>query len=79
MSSPPPEDDSLGQQFSISLTVYSKVKNMTTKGKTTSKVEKSTKLKELSFCTNNSNYIGFLQAVLLKHGLDDYEVTEKKQ
>jgi len=77
MSSPPPEDDE-GQHFSVSLMVYSKVKSTSAKGKTTSKIEKSTKLKELSFSLNSSNYINFLQAMLLKHSLDNYEVTENK-
>jgi len=43
-----------------------------------SKEEKSTKMKELLFAPNNSNYIEFLQAILLKHGLEIHEVTEKK-
>ncbi|KAL4072356.1 hypothetical protein V8B97DRAFT_1917147 [Scleroderma yunnanense] len=73
-----PRKDDDGQHFSILLTVYSKVKNTSAKGKTMSKVEKSTKLKELSFSINNSNYISFLQAILLKHGLENYKVTEKK-
>lgn len=77
MSSPPPEDDD-GQHFSVSLMVYSKVKSTSAKGKTTSKIEKSTKLKELSFSLNSSNYINFLQVMLLKHSLDNYEVTENK-
>ena len=79
MSSPTPEvDDSTQQSFSISLTVYSKIKKTSVKGKTTSKEEKSTKMKELLFAPNNSNYVEFLQAILLKHGLEIYEVTEKK-
>lgn len=48
------------------------------KGKATSKEEKSTKTKELLFALSTSNYIEFLQAVLSKHGLNNYEVTEKK-
>ncbi|KIK12710.1 hypothetical protein PISMIDRAFT_18535 [Pisolithus microcarpus 441] len=72
-----PEDDLL-QSFSILLMVYLKIKKMSVKGKTTSKEEKSTKMKELLFSPTNSNYIKFLQAVLCKHGLDDYQVTEKK-
>ncbi|KIK23141.1 hypothetical protein PISMIDRAFT_101124, partial [Pisolithus microcarpus 441] len=47
-------------------------------GKATSKEEKSTKMKELLFSPTNLNYVKFLQAVLCKHGLDDYQVTEKK-
>ena len=78
MSSPTPEDDDTQQSFSISLTVYSKIKKTSVKGKTTSKEEKSTKMKELLFAPNNSNYVKFLQAILLKHGLESYEVTERK-
>ncbi|KIK15351.1 hypothetical protein PISMIDRAFT_82380, partial [Pisolithus microcarpus 441] len=78
MSSPPPEDDDFLQSFSISLTVYSKIRKTSVKGKATSKEEKSTKTKELLFALSTSNYIEFLQAVLSKHGLNNYEVTEKK-
>ncbi|KAI6096257.1 hypothetical protein EV401DRAFT_1895814 [Pisolithus croceorrhizus] len=51
---------------------------MSTKGKMTSKEEKSTKMKELLFIAVESNYLKFLQAILLKHGLESYKVTEKK-
>ncbi|KIK17126.1 hypothetical protein PISMIDRAFT_112058, partial [Pisolithus microcarpus 441] len=78
MSSPLPEDDILLQSFSVSLTVYSKVKNVSLKGKKSSKEEKSTKMKELLFTLDNSNYTEFLQAILCKHGLDGYTVTEKR-
>ncbi|KAI6008476.1 hypothetical protein EDC04DRAFT_2907142 [Pisolithus marmoratus] len=78
MLSPALEDDNFLQLFSILLTVYLKVKKMSAKGKMTSKEEKSTKMKELLFTLNSSNYIEFLQAILLKHGLAGYEVTEKK-
>ncbi|KAI6027146.1 hypothetical protein EDC04DRAFT_2605909 [Pisolithus marmoratus] len=78
MSSPPLDDDILIQSFSVSLTVYSKVKKVLLKGKTTSKEEKSTKMKELLFALDKLNYTKFLQAVLHKHGLDDYMVTKKK-
>jgi len=79
MSSPTLEDDdTLVQSFSVSLTVYSKIKKTSVKGKTTSKEEKSTKMKELLFAPTNSNYVEFLQAILLKHGLENYEATEKK-
>ncbi|KAI6009267.1 hypothetical protein EDC04DRAFT_2906607 [Pisolithus marmoratus] len=44
-----------------------------------SKEEKSTKMKELIFSLSDSNYVKFLQAILCKHGLKEYEVTEKKQ
>ncbi|KAI6043800.1 hypothetical protein EDC04DRAFT_2599889 [Pisolithus marmoratus] len=42
------------------------------------KEEKSTKMKELIFSLSDSNYVKFLQAILCKHGLKVYEVTEKK-
>ncbi|KAI5982136.1 hypothetical protein EDC04DRAFT_2616903 [Pisolithus marmoratus] len=74
MSSPALEDDDFLQSFSILLTVYSKVKKTSAKGKMTSKEEKSTKMKELLFTLNSSNYIEFLQAILA-----GYEVTKKKQ
>ncbi|KIK15550.1 hypothetical protein PISMIDRAFT_16437 [Pisolithus microcarpus 441] len=77
MSSPAPDDDFL-QSFSILLMVYSKIKKTSAKGKTTSKEEKSTKMKELLFSPTDSNYIEFSQAVLHKHGLNDYQVSEKK-
>ncbi|KIK28176.1 hypothetical protein PISMIDRAFT_7690 [Pisolithus microcarpus 441] len=35
-------------------------------------------MKELLFVADNSNYLEFLQAILLKHGLESYEVTDKK-
>ncbi|KIM50301.1 hypothetical protein SCLCIDRAFT_18538 [Scleroderma citrinum Foug A] len=78
MSSPsPPQETNDEHAFSISLTVYSKIKKMS-KGKITSKEDKSTKTKELIFAINSSNYLDFLQNVLLKHGQKSYEVTEKK-
>lgn len=73
--SPPPGDDL--QSFSISLTVYSKVKK-TTRGKTTSKEEKSTKMKELLFALDDSNYLEFLRSILLKHGQKNYQVSDRK-
>ncbi|KAI6030148.1 hypothetical protein EDC04DRAFT_2605435 [Pisolithus marmoratus] len=78
MSSPAPEDDNTPQSFSIFLTIYSKIKNMSAKGRMTLKEEKSTKMKELLFIAVNSNYLNFLQAILLKHSLENYEVTEKR-
>ena len=78
MSSPTPENDDTQQSFSISLAVYSRIKKMSAKGKITSKEEKSTKTKELLFASNDSNYVEFLEAILLKHGLERYEATEKK-
>ncbi|KIK25095.1 hypothetical protein PISMIDRAFT_97447 [Pisolithus microcarpus 441] len=78
MSSPPLDDDILLQSFSVSLTVYSKVKKVSLKGKKTSKEEKSMKMKELLFALDDSNYTEFLQAILHKHGLDGYTVTEKR-
>ncbi|KAI5988904.1 hypothetical protein EDC04DRAFT_2612091 [Pisolithus marmoratus] len=50
---------------------------MSMKGKTTSKEEKLTKMKELLFVAVESNYLEFLQAILCKHGLENYEVTEQ--
>ncbi|KAI6011473.1 hypothetical protein EDC04DRAFT_2905451 [Pisolithus marmoratus] len=78
MLSPSPEGDDPPQSFSIFLTVYLKIRKTSARGKTTSKEEKSTKMKELLFTANNSNYLDFLQAILLKHGLESYEVMEKK-
>ncbi|KAG6380500.1 hypothetical protein JVT61DRAFT_8658 [Boletus reticuloceps] len=72
------EDDSEAEQvFSISLTVYTKVKK-TLRGKTTSKEEKLMKTKELVFAVKPSNYVDFLQSILQKHGQDDYEVKARK-
>ncbi|KAI6016744.1 hypothetical protein EDC04DRAFT_2903047 [Pisolithus marmoratus] len=78
MLSPSPEGHDPPQSFSIFLTVYSKIRKTSARGKTTLKEEKSTKMKELLFTTDNSNYLDFLQAILLKHGLESYEVMEKK-
>ncbi|KAI5983542.1 hypothetical protein EDD15DRAFT_2533728 [Pisolithus albus] len=72
MSSPAPEDDDTPQSFSIFLTLYSKIKKMTAKGRMTSKEEKSTKMKELLFAAVNSNYLKFHEAILLKPGLENY-------
>jgi NAD+--asparagine ADP-ribosyltransferase len=80
MSSPSPTQDIEDKQaFSISLTIYSKVKKLL-QGKSTSKEEKSVKTKELSFVIEPSNpgYINFLKSMLQKHGQEDYEVTAKK-
>ena len=81
MLSPSPmwesENNSVEQVFSISLIVYSKVKQIL-RGKSTSKEEKTTKTKELSFAIKALNYTNFLQSMLEKHGQDDYEVTVKK-
>ncbi|KIK18458.1 hypothetical protein PISMIDRAFT_14367 [Pisolithus microcarpus 441] len=35
-------------------------------------------MKELLFSLTNSNYVEFLQAILCKHGLEDYVVSERK-
>ncbi|KAI5988002.1 hypothetical protein EDC04DRAFT_2614644 [Pisolithus marmoratus] len=35
-------------------------------------------MKELLFSLSNLNYIEFFQAILHKHGLEDYMVTERK-
>ncbi|KAI6018704.1 hypothetical protein BKA83DRAFT_4496185 [Pisolithus microcarpus] len=72
------DDNEILQSFSISLTVYTKVKK-TIQGKTMSKEEKSAKMKELLFTINGLNYLEFLHSILFKHGLKDYEVTEKKK
>ena len=48
LSPSPPQETDDEHAFSISLTVYSKIKKMS-KGKITSKEEKSTKTKELIF------------------------------
>ncbi|KIK24631.1 hypothetical protein PISMIDRAFT_98060 [Pisolithus microcarpus 441] len=71
------DDNEILQSFSISLTVYTKVKK-TIQGKTMSKEEKSAKMKELLFTINGLNYLEFLHSILFKHGLKDYEVIEKK-
>ncbi|KAI6129823.1 hypothetical protein EV401DRAFT_2066572 [Pisolithus croceorrhizus] len=60
--SPALEDEVNLQAFSVSLAVYSK----------------STKTKELLFAPDNSNYLEFLCSILRKHGLMNYQVTEKK-
>ncbi|KAI6046204.1 hypothetical protein EDC04DRAFT_2598390 [Pisolithus marmoratus] len=43
-----------------------------------SKEEKSMKMKELLFAPDNSNYLDFLCSILLKHGLTNYQVSNKK-
>ncbi|KAG9309093.1 hypothetical protein JVU11DRAFT_10976 [Chiua virens] len=75
----PTQDLEDEQAFSISLTVYLKVKKVLW-GKSTSKEEKSVKTKELSFAIKPSNAgcVNFLMSMLQKHGQDDYMVTEKK-
>jgi len=74
--SPPPGDNDDLQSFSVSLMVYSKVKK-TTHEEMMSKEEKSTKMKELLFALDDSNYL-FLHSILLKHGLENYQVSDKK-
>ncbi|KIK26860.1 hypothetical protein PISMIDRAFT_8642 [Pisolithus microcarpus 441] len=78
MLSPPLVDDIVLQSFSVSLMVYSKVKKVLLKGKAMSMEEKSMKTEEILFALDDSKYTKFLQAILHKHGLDDYIVTEKK-
>ena len=56
--------------------VYSNVKKMSVKGKTT-KEEKSIKMKELMFAPHDLNYIKFLDAILLKHSLENDKITKK--
>ncbi|KIK22928.1 hypothetical protein PISMIDRAFT_11295 [Pisolithus microcarpus 441] len=68
MLSPPPEDDDFLEL----------IKRTLVKGKATSREEKLTKTKELLVALNTSNCIEFLQAILLKHGLNSYKVSEKK-
>ncbi|KAI6042902.1 hypothetical protein EDC04DRAFT_2963647 [Pisolithus marmoratus] len=71
------EDDDNLQAFSVSLTVYLKVKK-TAQGKMTSKEEKSMKTKELLFMPDDSNYLKFLCSILLKHGLTNYQYIPPK-
>jgi hypothetical protein len=54
----PEENPEIDQVFSVSLIVYSKVKKIL-RGKATSKEEKTTKTKELSFAVKSSNYTEF--------------------
>ncbi|KAI5994860.1 hypothetical protein EDC04DRAFT_3094936 [Pisolithus marmoratus] len=70
MSSPTPEEDDFLQSFSILLTICSKEENL--------KGGEVHEMKELLFTLSTANYIKFLKAVLLKHGLASYDVTEKK-
>jgi hypothetical protein len=67
--------------FTIALTVYSLLKKKaSTKGKaSTSKEEKSVKVKELHFSTNNANYLDFLRSILDKHRQEQYKVLEKRR
>ncbi|KAL4064220.1 hypothetical protein V8B97DRAFT_1876068 [Scleroderma yunnanense] len=74
--SPAPEDDGNLQLFSILLTVCLKGKKII-HGKMTSKQEKSTKMKELLFTLDNTNHLEFLHGIL-KHGLQNYEVTYRR-
>ena len=73
MSPPASKNNSIQPVFSILLTIYSNtVKKTLVKGKMPMKEVKSIKTKELLFTLDDSesNYIKFLKAILLKHGLE---------
>ncbi|KAH8077905.1 hypothetical protein BXZ70DRAFT_911281 [Cristinia sonorae] len=62
--------------FSIAVTCYIE-KSKTVKGKTTvSKKAEKSKSKELVFELRGSRYLDFLKAVLEKHGLSKYKVSD---
>ncbi|KAI6025200.1 hypothetical protein BKA83DRAFT_4491946 [Pisolithus microcarpus] len=77
MSSPSPE---LEKQFSfaVALTVYSNLKKKMKGKASASKEVKSVKTKELLFPLRDSNYLGFLQSLLEKHGQDQYVVSDRR-
>jgi hypothetical protein len=73
-SSPPPAEPAL-TQFSVQLVTHTKVSALTPAGKPTQKNTKDVKSKELSFACTDSNYIGFLCAILDKHNETKYTVS----
>ncbi|KAI6096415.1 hypothetical protein EV401DRAFT_2083057 [Pisolithus croceorrhizus] len=80
LPSPTCHSGELEQQyaFMVALMVYLNLKSKMKGKASTLKEVKSMKIKELSFPLKDDNYLGFLQAVLNKHGKDHYKVLEKK-
>ena len=61
-------------QFSVQLIFHTKVSALTAAGKLTQKTKKDVKSKELSFACSDTNYTGFLCAILDKHNKIKYTV-----
>jgi hypothetical protein len=61
-------------QFSVQLIFHTKVSAPTSSGKPMQKNKKDVKSKELSFACMDTNYIGFLQAILDKNNETRYVV-----
>ena len=72
-ASPPPGPTVT--QFSVQLVFHTKVTALTSSGKPTQKNKKEIKSKELSFACTDTNYIGFLRAILDKHNETKYVVS----
>ena len=65
--------------FAVALTVYSKLKQLTSKGRaSTKREEKSVKTKELLFALKENNYLEFLEGILEKHEKRQYKVSSKQ-
>ncbi|KAG6377874.1 hypothetical protein JVT61DRAFT_14660 [Boletus reticuloceps] len=64
--------------FTVALTVYSALKQLS-KGKSVAKrQEKTVKTKQLAFSLNEGNYIEFLESILEKHGQTQFKVSRKQ-
>jgi len=74
-SSPSPDPGPTVTQFSVQLVFHTKVSALTAAGKPTQKTKKDVKSKELSFACSDTNYIGFLRAILDKHNETKYTVS----
>ena len=71
-SSPPPGPTVT--KFSVQHVIHTKISALTSSGKPTQTNKKKVKSKELSFVCTDTNYIGFLQAILDKHNEMRYVV-----
>jgi hypothetical protein len=67
--SPSPSPGPIVTQFSVQLVFHTKVSALTSSGKPTQKNKKEVKSKELSFACTDTNYIGFLRAILDKQDM----------
>ena len=73
-SSPSPDPGPTVTQFSVQLVFHTKVSALTAAGKPAQKTKKDVKSKELLFACSDTNYIGFLCAILNKHNKTKYTV-----
>jgi hypothetical protein len=82
VSSPEPEPLAFPTLFSVQLTYHVPVSKSnpgtSNKGRGKGKMKKETKSKELSFSVNGSNYVGYLEALLMTHNEKKYCVTAQK-